>query len=32
VIELSGEDMLPGFRCRVADIFPKKLFTSQASG
>src|SRR5205814_10386571 len=22
--ELSGEDVLPGFRCRVADIFPKR--------
>lgn len=23
--ELSGEDVLPGFRCRVGDLFPRKL-------
>jgi hypothetical protein len=30
--KLSGEDVLPGFRWRVADIFRKKLATSPASG
>jgi Uma2 family endonuclease len=22
--ELSGEDVIPGFRCRVGDLFPKE--------
>jgi Uma2 family endonuclease len=30
--ELSGEDVVPGFRCPVSAIFPKKATESQASG
>ncbi len=29
--ELSGEDVLPGFRCRVASIFPEKTVPAPAS-
>jgi hypothetical protein len=25
--ELSGEDVLPGFRCKVAELFPKQAHT-----
>jgi Uma2 family endonuclease len=30
--ELSGEDVVPGFRCPVSAIFPKKATKSQAPG
>jgi len=30
--ELSGEGVVPGFRCRVAAIFPPKLAESPAAG
>jgi Uma2 family endonuclease len=30
--ELSGEDVLPGFQCRVAAIFPEKTAGKPASG
>ena len=30
--ELSGEDVVPGFRCPVSAIFPKKATESRASG
>ena len=29
--ELSGEDVLPGFRCRVSKLFPEKSGTTAAS-
>jgi Uma2 family endonuclease len=30
--ELSGEDVLPGFRCRLATIFPEKTTTKPEAG
>jgi Uma2 family endonuclease len=30
--ELSGEDVLPGFRCRLATIFPEKTASKPESG
>ncbi len=30
--ELTGEDVLPGFRCLVSDFFPQPLESQEANG